>query len=135
MNTREACDKEAREIVKRACLKFEDENNLLTIEISTAIRKRAEAILFLRNEYSRFGSRGCPACEYQDGKFIKLCKLHEEIQALESQIKTLTEQHEAEKRRIAETAKQVLIAFEIDWKEQVKTLTDENEKLVSGGNK
>jgi len=50
--------------------------------IITALRETAEPLEFLRNSYSRVGARGCPACEYQNGKFIKMCKLHEEIDSL-----------------------------------------------------
>ncbi|MCH7604968.1 hypothetical protein IID24_03200 [Patescibacteria group bacterium] len=49
----------------------------------------SEPILFLRNEYSELGARGCPACHYDDGKFIKRCKLHEIIDAKDAEIEQL----------------------------------------------
>lgn len=42
-----------------------------------------EAVMFMRNEYSKFGGRGCPACEYREGYFIRFCKLHEEMEELQ----------------------------------------------------
>lgn len=46
------------------------------------VKNYKEAIMFLRNDYSPVSARGCPACEYVNGKFIKHCKLHEEIKKL-----------------------------------------------------
>ncbi len=65
--------------------------------VAEALDKYKADILFLRNDYSRFGARPCPACEYQNGKFIKLCKLHEEIEALKQDLMAISKfYHESE---------------------------------------
>lgn len=48
-----------------------------------------ERIRFMRDDYSRYGARGCQICLYENGKFIRLCKLHQEIDRLNSRIKQL----------------------------------------------
>lgn len=37
-----------------------------------------DQIAFLRDEWSIFSARPCPACVYQEGKFLRYCKPHEE---------------------------------------------------------
>jgi len=44
-------------------------------------------ILFLRDKYFRFGGKACPACLYENGKFIRLCKLHEELREVHAELK------------------------------------------------
>ena len=54
-----------------------------------------DMIMFLRNDYSIWDARGCPACEYREGYFIKACKLHEYIDELEERGPTTTPRDEA----------------------------------------
>ena len=58
-------------------------------ELEAKLAAEKEAILFLRNEYSSFGARGCPACLYENGKFIKSCKLHQKLAEQAEEIKKL----------------------------------------------
>lgn len=55
-----------------------DELHLLRSEM----KDTQDAIEFLRDGWSEFGARPCPACLYVDGKFIRSCKLHQEIERL-----------------------------------------------------
>ena len=41
------------------------------------IRRLREDLLFIRDKWDLYGARGCPACVYENGKFIRLCKIHE----------------------------------------------------------
>lgn len=56
--------------------RFNEQTQALTEERKKR-EKAEEAILFMRNEWTDMGGRGCPACHYENGKFIKLCKIHE----------------------------------------------------------
>jgi hypothetical protein len=40
-----------------------------------------EAITFMRDEYSPVGGRGCALCLYENGRFIRSCKLHQVLAA------------------------------------------------------
>lgn len=54
--------------------------------IALELKKFEEPLLFLRNEYTEFGGRACPACEYDNGRFIKRCKLHYQIDKLKCKL-------------------------------------------------
>lgn len=41
----------------------------------------ADRLAFARDSYSHVGARGCPICVYENGVFIRLCKIHEECKA------------------------------------------------------
>lgn len=50
-----------------------------------------ENLTFLRDGWSEFGGRGCPACVYDNGRFIRPCKLHAVIEERDARIAALTE--------------------------------------------
>lgn len=46
-------------------------------------------VLFLRGEWSSLGGRACPACVYEGGRFVRLCKVHEEFAAAQAEVERL----------------------------------------------
>lgn len=46
--------------------------------------KYGEIIDYMRNRYSPVGGRGCELCVFENGKFVRPCKLHVEIDKLEA---------------------------------------------------
>jgi len=63
-----------------------------------------EAITFLRDDWHPYSSRACPACLYENGKFIRRCKVHE---ALDTAIRERDEARDA--------LEDVRLSYE-DWK-------------------
>lgn len=52
-----------------------------------------ESLDFIRNRWSRWGARPCPACVYVDGKFIRSCKIHEHVDELQKEIDVLRKEN------------------------------------------
>ena len=80
--------------------------------------EKDEPILFLRDEYSEVGGRGCPACHYEDGKFIKLCRLHAEIDAgrelydqYRTEVKAEFVQYEAKIEELQENLRDTICSY------------------------
>lgn len=55
---------------------YYDDNSL--DELRARIKELEETIEFARN-YSGFEARACPLCTYENGKFIKRCRMHEDM--------------------------------------------------------
>ena len=64
-------------------------------------REATDALMFLRNDWSPFGARSCPACEYREGVFIRACKLHEALAEAEQRAEA-SAKDAAEWRKTAE---------------------------------
>lgn len=54
-----------------------------------SLKQRAEEaerkIAFIRDKWSEYGARACPACVYDAGRFVRLCNVHEHAESLRRQ--------------------------------------------------
>jgi hypothetical protein len=53
------------------------------------LRAAEAAIAFIRDGWSPFGARACPACVYEAGVFVRPCKVHEYADALRAEVARL----------------------------------------------
>lgn len=72
-----------------------------------ALRERFE---YMRNEYSSFAARPCALCVYEAGRFIRRCKLHEEIDRLNTELAKLHEVARGNIQRDPQIHKMVALA-------------------------
>jgi hypothetical protein len=49
------------------------------LDLITERDNAQEKLTYLRNEWSPFSARPCPACVYDNGRYIRACKLHEHL--------------------------------------------------------
>lgn len=49
------------------------------------------AVLYLKKEYSRFSSKPCPICDYENGLLVGRCAVHKEIDNLQEENTVLKE--------------------------------------------
>jgi hypothetical protein len=64
----------------------------LTINLATVretAKNRIEALRFIRDDWSEYGARACPACVYVEGKFIRSCKIHEALDKAQKRVEML----------------------------------------------
>jgi hypothetical protein len=83
----EARATEAEEILVQIRLKCDGKSVGKIIEERDAL---ADQLAFIRDEWSPSGARACPACVYDNGKFIRRCKIHEEYDRLAAEATTPT---------------------------------------------
>lgn len=80
------CQKPGPGCPGRCIARCEDVDNLnVVLHAERTARLAAEgALVFLRDEWSPVGAQMCPACVYDDGRFIRRCKVHEWGDALKA---------------------------------------------------
>lgn len=97
-------------------LKFKKEAKIILVSLLDAkdqtIEELKESILYLRNGYSEYDARGCPACEYENGTFIKQCKLHEQIEELRKEVEAVTRVKDAERELRRQFEEQLVLSGE-----------------------
>ena len=60
-------------------------------ELRARLEQAQETIVYMRDGYSPFGARGCAICLYENGKFIRWCKLHKQLEEMQARERRLRE--------------------------------------------
>jgi hypothetical protein len=85
----------------------------------------AEAALTRAREYTGLEAWACPLCTYENGKYIKPCSLHAQLEAAEARLR----EHDAEAVEAVHDAVAKALVLEHDLKNTSMVLTDTQARL------
>lgn len=64
-----------------------------TADLRQRLAVAEEALAYLRDHWSPFDRRACPACVYEAGRFVRPCQLHAALAVVEDDLATLRGEH------------------------------------------